>query len=122
MKKWLLFLVVIFISTAAYATVQNVQDENDSRVLFYKSIGTCTPITVDLSGKYFAEKYFVYGKKGNKCHIKEEMGRETVSCILPMDVAKKYSSELLRMHYDSFTKGSASSSYVNQIINSNYCN
>lgn len=102
----------------AYATVYEKVDKLEKA--FYTNLQTCT--AGDFQSRY-TYGWHIYGQKDGKCSFENKDSAVDMKCLLPMNMAKKYALEALKVYQVSEQKGFApGSDYINKINNDkNYC-
>lgn len=125
------FLGIVLLFFVATSIIYASNDMYSQQIKYYNSMKTCTKgvfslgnSSIDFGGKTFdiGMSYYIYGIKGNKCHIRENLGGVDKTCYLPMAVARKYAEAGMHTLNTSMRNGAAYSNYINQISNdNNYC-
>lgn len=57
--------------------------------IFNKNLPSCTPVNVVLEDK--TDNYVIFGKDGAKCSFEKYTPIMSIQCLVPQDVAEKYS-------------------------------
>ena len=88
--------------------VQMVSNNTELNTLFYTKLETCNPVNLaDESGT----NYVIFGKQDSKCAFELYNTTFSIQCIVPLDIAKKYSEA-----------GKTSTAYIDEVNNnSEYC-
>ncbi len=124
-KKSLLIFGIITVLTMN-VVMASTNELYDVQMNYYNSIKTCTKgdfqaPSISMFGHEIKFEYHVNGMINKKCEIKETQGNYTKLCQLPRDVAKKYADENIKTLDNGVENGVGYSSYVNEILNSDYC-
>lgn len=135
LKKFILSLLVCGVVSNLLPALAN---EFAPSIRYYNKLKTCTEYNEDRGPVQVGDTvmpitYSIYGigEKGTgvgsgskyisaegKCAIREDHAFYGVSCVLPMEVAKKYAQAGINMHRAK----KSSSVYINKIhSNTNYC-
>lgn len=88
--------------------VQIVNSVAEVERIFNNNLASCTPVNIATEDK---TNYVIYGKDGGKCSFEKYSPSLCLQCLVPSDVAEKYSRAWIG--FDSF---------VNEVNNNpNYC-
>lgn len=88
--------------------VQKLAAIQEVEKAFYPKLTTCTPVNIASED---GTNYVIFGKDGNKCSFEKYSVSYCLSCLVPMDVAKKYA-----------ISGGSTKEYVDEINNNpEYC-
>ena len=68
--------------------VQMAADISEMEKIFNNNLPSCTPVNIALKDN---TNYVIYGKEGTKCSFEKYTTLLCIQCLLPQDVADKYS-------------------------------